>query len=386
MMAGACNVCGTKLETPVYESADNASITTMNKVIEGRTRVHFCKECGHLQTWELPNLAQYYANEYEINLASEEDDQLYKVVDGRTMYRAEHQADTVLSKLGIEPGQRVLDYGCAKAPTLRRIVSRVPGVIPMAFDVTDKYVRFWETFVASGDWAVGTPSDAWRGRVDVVLSFYALEHVSDLVGGVAAVRALLKPGGIFYFIVPNTYANVADFVVADHVNHFSEPSLRRLLAVGGFDAVTVDDAAHDAAFVVTARKAKAIGSVVPDTRLIASLRERSIEMGRFWHDAAARIRGFETDLSPSSRPAIYGAGFYGNFVAASLRDPGRIACFVDQNKHLQGRTVLGRLVVAPADLPAEVDTVFVGLNPRNAQQIIDGIDVWRGRPLKACFL
>ncbi len=100
-MQAACNVCGAPLREPVYESADNASITTMNKVIEGRTRVYFCNDCGHLQTSELPNLVQYYAQEYEINLASDEEDQLYKVIDGRAIYRAEHQADTLLRKLSL---------------------------------------------------------------------------------------------------------------------------------------------------------------------------------------------------------------------------------------------------------------------------------------------
>jgi hypothetical protein len=49
MKTNSCNVCGSRLGSPLYESADNASITTMNTVIEGRTRVFFCDECGHLQ-------------------------------------------------------------------------------------------------------------------------------------------------------------------------------------------------------------------------------------------------------------------------------------------------------------------------------------------------
>lgn len=385
-MDGTCNVCAAPLDDPVYESAENSSITTMNKVIAGKTRVHFCDACGHLQTSELPDLARYYAQEYEINLASEDDDQLYKVVDGRSVYRADHQAQTALAKLGLRGGERILDYGCAKAPTLRRIVSRVPGTIPMTFDLTDKYVRFWQTFVASGDWAVSTANPDWNGHVDVVLSFYALEHMANPGAAVAAIRALLKPGGTFYFIVPNTYANIADFVVADHINHFSVPSIERLMAGSGFDAVTVDDNAHDAAFVVTARKADGAGIGEADPQVLAKLRQRCIEMGRFWRDAAQGVQAFESALAPTARAAIYGAGFYGNFVAATLREPSRIACFVDQNKHLQGRIVQGRPVVAPADLPEDIDALYVGLNPRSAREIIAGIDAWRDRRLQAYFL
>jgi SAM-dependent methyltransferase len=385
-MTNTCNVCTRALDKPLYESADNASITTMNKVIEGRTRIFFCAACGHLQTSRLPNLEQYYAQEYEINLASDEEDQLYKVIDGRAIYRAEHQADTFLRKIELQQGQRVLDYGCAKAPTLRRIADRVPGVVPMAFDVTDKYISFWERFIAPGNFAVGRPKKSWQGSVDAVLSFYALEHVADLTGVLAAVRALLKPGGIFYFIVPNAYANIADFVVADHINHFSIPSLKQMLAGAGFEAHEVDEHAHDAAFVVTARRSEEVESKSVDQQTIDCLNERSLEMGRFWTDAAARVRGFEAGLSPTSRPAIYGAGFYGNFVAASLREPGRVDCFVDQNCHLHGRDLYGKRVVAPTELPTSVDSVIVGLNPRYARTIIESIDAWRGRNLRLYYL
>jgi hypothetical protein len=83
---------------------------------------------------------------------------------------------------------------------------------------------------------------------------------------------------------------------------------------------------------------------------------------------------------------VYGAGFYGNFVAASLAHPASIACFVDQNPHLQGRQVMDRPVLAPADLPAGLRAVVVGLNPRAARPIIAAIDAWKGRDLDLFFL
>ncbi|MCA3107707.1 MAG: methyltransferase domain-containing protein [Rhodocyclaceae bacterium] len=391
MKTNSCNVCGSRLGSPLYESADNASITTMNTVIEGRTRVFFCDECGHLQTSELPNLSQYYAQEYAINLASDEDDQLYKVIDGKPVYRAAHQAATALAKLDLRPGQAVLDYGCAKAPTLKRMVAAVPGIVPMTFDVTDKYVGFWNSFVAPEDQAVGTPAARWHGKVDFVLSFYALEHVADLPEALAAVRALLRPGGVFYFIVPNVYANVADFVVADHVNHFSASSIGAMLVRHGFLAESIDADAHDAAFVVVARRVDAAHSPAAPAPGghrddVAAARRLCAGMGRFWSNAAAGIRAFEASTPPPARLAIYGAGFYGNFIASSLARPERIECFIDQNRHLQGRKAFDRPIVPPEQLPSAVDAVLVGLNPRVARSIIGEIAAWRDRRLDVFFL
>jgi hypothetical protein len=69
--------------------------------------------------------------------------------------------------------------------------------------------------------------------------------------------------------------------------------------------------------------------------------------------------------------AIYGSGVYGLFIAATLTSLDNIACFVDMNPFRQGLTLLNRPVIAPQDLEEDVETVFVGLNPQYARQIIE---------------
>ncbi len=386
MLPDRCNACTAPLGEPVYRSVDNASITTMNKVIPGRTEVYFCEACGHLQTTELPDLDAYYATEYEINLASEDDDQLYKVIDGRPVYRAEYQAGVLQHKLRFADGHRVLDYGCAKAATLRQVAAAQAGIVPYAFDVTDKYVPAWERFITAGHWATHRVPAAWNSTIDVVLSFYALEHVRDPLEFLRTVRRLLKPGGTFYFIVPNTYANVADFVVADHINHFSEPSLRTLLELAGFEAVEIDAESHDAAFIVVARKLAQPAPASKGRAPVDALRSQVIAMAEFWSGVGQRLRAFESALPPAARCAIYGAGFYGNFIASVLSAPDRIECYIDQNTHLQGRQIHGKPVIAPAALNPAVDTVFVGLNPQHARAVIDAIAAWRAKRINFFFL
>lgn len=385
-MTQTCNVCASQLDEPLYQSLENASITTMNKVIAGKTEVYFCDVCGHLQTTELPNLDQYYTSEYEINLQSDEDDQLYKVVEGKPVYRASHQANTLLRKVPLIAGMRVLDYGCAKAATLRQVFQARKNIVPLTFDVTDKYVAFWQEFVSESNWAAPKLRDEWNATIDVVLSFYALEHVKNLRQFLGNVNSLLVPGGIFYFIVPNAYDNFADFVVADHINHFSDSSLRRMLDCAGFQAIEVDARSHDAAFVVVARKTRQPHVSSPDPNMLATLRTQAADMANFWSTATRRIREFEATLSSGVRRAIYGAGFYGNFIASALESLDKVECFVDQNVHLNGRTILGKKIVPPDALDPDVKAVFVGLNPRVARKIIDDIPTWRGDDRGYLFL
>lgn len=381
-----CNVCAGALGEPVYRSAGDRSFTTMNTPVGGRTEVHFCARCGHLQTSELPDLAHYYAKVYEINLASAEADQLYQIVDGQPVYRADHQARVLRAKVEFPPGCRVLDYGCAQAATLRKVVATSPGIRPFLFDVTDKYVGYWERFPVPTQWATHQVDPAWAAGMDVVLSFFAFEHIAGLERALADIKALLKPGGTFYLVVPNVLGNAADFIVADHVNHFTPASMRYLLAANGFDAVEVDDEAHDAALVVTARLAAAPvpRPPLPDAVELGALAASARQMSAYWNEASARIRAFEADGDGPC--AIYGAGFYGNFIAASLASPERVDCFVDRNKHLHGQACWGRPVVAPDELPENVRRVLVGVNPRAARGAIEAVEAWRGRGISFFYL
>lgn len=379
-----CNVCKNSSLTSIYESPDNLSITTMNKLVTGKTYVHFCDQCGHLQTSELPNLVEYYANEYEVNLASEDEDQLYKIVDGKPIFRAEHQAAVLLSKIKFPAGCRVLDYGCAKSPTLKKVLAAHPDIEPFLFDVTDKYIPFWEQLPKVPQWSVHQPNPAWHGSMDVVLSFYALEHVANLDEAIGNIKALLKPGGTFYFLVPNVYQNIADFIVADHINHFSASSLQILLQGAGFEDITVDDKSHEAAFVVSAKLARSVSSGSIDASELGIQHKVALDMAQYWNSIVARVRAFEASSDGSI--AVYGAGFYGSFITSIMLHPDRICCVIDQNKYLWNRKLNGKRIIAPDALPEEVTHVLVGMNPLNARANINAIPSWQNRKLKYFFL
>lgn len=383
-MTTLCNTCKSPLGTPVFTGEESASITTMNVLIAGQTRVFLCDRCGHLQTQALPDLERYYAEEYTINADGVDDDQLYEIRDGREIYRSEHQAAVLMHKLDLSGRLSVLDYGCAKGATLRRVVDAFPNVQPYLFDVTERYLDFWKTFPGNPRFAVHKVDRDWAGTLDVVLSFYALEHIPDLSAALRDFRDLLKPGGTLYFIVPNVYQNPADFIVADHVNHFCEKSIRTMLMSAGFGDIAIDAAAHAAAFVVTCRKA-----VMSDSSVTPVGGDRIAEVSDlvdFWGKAKARIQAAEAGLPQEAIVAIYGAGIYGNFVRTCLRKPESVAGFMDQNRYLHGRLINGLTVFKPAELASSVAVVFVGLNPRIARDAMSKVEAVTERSLPCIFL
>lgn len=385
-----CNICESPIDVPIYVSTAHRSLTSLSQVHDQATQVYFCNHCEHLQTAPIIPIDDYYAHQYELFVSGDDDDLLYAVVNGRPVYHSEHRIQTLLNKLSIRTGAHVLDFGCAKGATLKALRSIRPDVIPYYYDVTDRYTSYWRREVDRPQWSVQTLPTTWQGKMDLVCSFYVLEHVLDPVATVRSMAELLADDGYLYFAVPNALANPADMIVADHLQHFGVKSLELVLRNSGLDLVEIDTESHASAYVVIARKARAARGgakgMAQDNRTGRSVKEDYARYAELWSTLSSRIRDFEATVAGERPACIYGAGFYGNFVASSLRHPENIACFVDQNAHLQGREILGKRIVAPADVDASIAVVYVGLNPKVARKAIQSIACWQNRPWSSFFI
>ena len=374
-----CNVCQNSIKQPVYVSTGNISITSLCQIYPQKTEVFFCENCGHLQTTEITNLEEYYDTIYEILIDSEEEDQLYKVIEGQKIFRIDHQVKVLLDKVSLPQHAKILDYGCAKSATLKKLGQTRPDIIPHLFDVSEMYIPFWAKFVKYENWATYTIKTHWCGYFDLVTSFFALEHVANPKEMLKNISQLLKPGGLCYFVIPNVYTNPADFVVVDHVNHFSETSLKFLLEEEGFDSIDIDTESHAGAFVVVARHSDSDEqkSVLLDKQKVNFLQEKVNEMSVYWQNIAEKILVFEEQHTNNSASAIYGSGFYGTFIASCLKDISKIECFIDRNPYLQGKFLLDKPIVDPQQISKNIDTIYVALNPATAVKSIEQIEFWK---------
>lgn len=378
-----CRICAASLGGALYRSPGNCSVTSLCGLLPQSVTVHFCAHCGHLQSNELGSLPDFYATEYKILIGSEEEDQLYQVTtEGRKVFRTEHQVETLLQKVPLPDRARVLDYGCAKSSTLRALVQRRPDLVPHVFDVSAMYEPFWEQFVPAENQATFAPKPEWKESFDLVTSFFALEHVADPRGFVRSVTSLLHQGGIFYCLVPNVYANTADLVVADHVNHFSESSLRLLFATEGLEIIEATASAHTSAWVVVAKKATN-AQPVSDGMEVQRLAASATAMASYWRDFTGRVLAFEASVA-GKPSAIYGSGFYGTFIATCLTSLDPVRCFLDQNPHRQKHQLMAKGILPPDALPPEVQVVYVGLNPLISRTVAE-LPNFRARGLEYFF-
>ena len=194
-----CNVCGCYLNNILYESSSGRSLTSLSETHPGVTTVRACSHCGHLQSDQIEDVEAYYDQDYTILVESEEEDQIYEVRDGEPIYRTAHQVATFKAKVPLPAGAMLLDYGCAKSSTFKALVSEGADIVAHLFDVSERYIPFWEKFVASENWATYATHDDWNSKFDVVTSFFSLEHIVRPAETLQNIVELLK-SGVFFII------------------------------------------------------------------------------------------------------------------------------------------------------------------------------------------
>jgi SAM-dependent methyltransferase len=377
-----CRLCRSVLGDPALDLPAPA-MTSANETIDASTQIYVCDVCGHVQSPEPGDLAAYYDTTYRISLDSEDHDQLYEMRDGAPVFRTDRQAEVVLQKTVLAEGARVLDYGAAKAQTLRKILARRPDLSPHVFDVSDDYRPFWAAWLKPESTASYGVPEAWRGRFDLVTSHYVLEHVADPVGALRSLAGLLASGGRIFFSVPDWTQNTGDLLVADHVNHFTAASIRRLAGEAGLAIDDLDSTALPSAFAVICRVGEAVApmskSDIEATAAHARSAATAFETACHRLDQVIRTNATRTT-------AVYGAGFYGAFLLARMAGHIEAVCCLDNNRHLWGKTLFDVPIAAPDALPASVDVVYVGLNPARARQIAASVPALQRPGLDLFFI
>ncbi|WP_375589519.1 class I SAM-dependent methyltransferase [Hoeflea alexandrii] len=366
----SCPVCNAKGMFPIYNSDTATSLSSLCQILPGSKIISYCENCGHLAANGVADSAAFYETDYRILLDEEDEDQIYQVRGDEIITRTDHQMTVLTGKIPLDSVHKILDFGCAKAAMARKITEAKTGIDMHLFDVSRMYEPFWDKFVSKDRQAINQIPDDWNGKFDLVTSFFAFEHITEPAAAIAHVAQLLKPGGQFYMIVPDVTGNAADFIVVDHVNHFTRPSAERLMADAGFGEIEVDTQSHRGALIVTGRKDAAAIDETDSAAAKAHVLAHARELAEFWSKAAATVRANEAASPPDAKVAIYGSGFYGAFIQANLERPEATACFLDRSPWRQGRMLFDVPIIASADMPEGITTVYAGLNPMIAHDVI----------------
>jgi SAM-dependent methyltransferase len=367
-----CRICTQPLGAPDY-TAKAPAMTSLSTWINVATEVSVCRNCGHVQSPDLPDVQAFYDHDYRISLQSEDHDQLYETGPAGPVFRTAHQSALLLS-LDLPKGAAVLDFGAAKATTTRRLLQARPDLRPHVFDVSEDYRSHWQDLIPPQAQATYLLPADWAGRFDLITAHFVLEHVAAPVGVLTDIARCLAPGGRLFFTVPDPIGNPGDLLVADHLNHFVPSSIHRALAAAGLRAVSLRQDLFRGAHVVVAMTST-MASTMAGAAIASAAAEpaSALTLLAEWQRMFVALAALKRPGSAQSRIAVYGAGFYGALFAPLLGNG--VVAFLDRNPHLQGSMLDGHPVLPPEDCPP-VDLVVVALNPARARAILPPDAPW----------
>ncbi|CAN5533818.1 class I SAM-dependent methyltransferase [soil metagenome] len=159
------------------------------------------------------------------------------------------------ARLGLTPGDRLLDLGCGAGRHAFEAFRRGARVVALDHSATElkNVVGLFDAMEGAGETPAGATAhpvngDATRlpfadGAFDRVIAAEVLEHIGDDIGALAELARVLRPGGTMAVTVPAWLPERvcwalseqyhAPFVAGGHLRIYGEPDLRAKLRAAG---------------------------------------------------------------------------------------------------------------------------------------------------------
>lgn len=193
-----------------------------------------CHICGLLQVTNLPPIEEVFHDDYRYSSSTVPD-----LVRHFEAY-ADHLAERLPS------GARILEFGCNDGVLLARLRDR--GFVVTGVDASHNMAEIARskgldvrTGFFTADFAL---ANHLSGSFDAVTCSNVFAHIDDLQGAMAAVRTVLKPGGLFFVEVHDAEVLLReaqfDTVYHEHLTYFGTDTLTGLAVRNGFSFVSCD--------------------------------------------------------------------------------------------------------------------------------------------------
>lgn len=247
--AHVCRICDAEGPHPAFDARE--MMYGSREVF----RYFECRSCGTVQIETPPDdLGPYYANGY-YSFARKKRDALTAAIkraedrlalSGRRWPLVKTDRTLrLIGDLGLSTDARVLDVGCGQGVLLSRMkgagFDRVEGADP--FIDHDR-----ET--PEGVPLRKRPVQAVEGTFDLIMFHHSLEHVTDVVGTLAAAVERLAPGGAILVRIPLAGAFAwraygTDWYGVDPPRHLVLPTERAMSVLAGRCGLTIERVEYD---------------------------------------------------------------------------------------------------------------------------------------------
>jgi SAM-dependent methyltransferase len=362
MEVKTCRSCGSDALEPVLDLGSMPLADRLVGAADVETdeptfplSVAFCRDCALLQLTYTVAPDELFCQDYPY-------------YSSFSPYLLDHSRDNALGLIGargLDGDSFVVEIASNDGYLLKNFVEhgvRVLGVDPAdgpAAAARAAGVPTWCTFF-DGDTSRRIRDE--HGQADVIVANNVLAHVADTNGFVAAIAALLKPGGIasieFPYVMDLIDHGEFDTIYHEHLCYFSVTAVAGLFQRHGLHVQDVRRLPiHGGSLRIHVGHEDEAGPMVAE--LLALERARGLDRPEYYRDFGERVAALRSELSATltrlraegKRIAAYGAAAKGatmlNYVGIgnSLVD-----YVVDRNFHKHGKHMPGvRLPIRPTE-------------------------------------
>jgi len=341
-MSNRCRLCGSLANTKILHKLNFSKSNT--KEIIGNYDVCICNACGFGYAdgvFNQKDLNQYYMDnsKYEGFLDSDDLDDVYE--DWFLL------VTNLVEKYISDYNTHIMDIGCATGGMLKRLqkigYTNLTGVdpSPVCVDHINKISG------AKGICATIDHLDK-ENSADVILTFFVLEHIADIHKTMRQLSDMTNKKGYLFVSVPDVCgfntSNDSPFqeFSIEHINYFSQHSLKFLASMYGFDLVEYAKF-HRGWMICVFRK-------FHDSLTEASLISYIENSKKLEDSIIKKIKPYW-----DKQIIVWGLGTFCRYLLAeNILSKCEITTFVDQNPHYSGvsMTVNDRdiPVILPPDL------------------------------------
>jgi len=311
-------------------------------------------------------------------------DQIYR------NYRLYHQSDgreqVVLDAQGKQPRDRsaviienllssmewsaqgeMLDVGCGNGDMLKAYSSAMPGWKLWGHDINSPNQSLVEEVSSLEALLTGELADIGQ-TFDLITMVHSLEHFTAPVEALTTLRTKLKPQARLFIQVADYALHIFELCIADHILHFSEHTLTRLLQRCGYEVLSITPSWYPKELSIVAVPAQAIQLHDDETENYETAAKDSLVQKVSWLEAIIRDVQLEAARRPAGLFGIFGTSIAATWVYAAVGDD--IAFFVDEDATRHGKNYHGKPVLMPDDVPSDA-TVYLCLTPNTARSIFN---------------
>jgi 2-polyprenyl-3-methyl-5-hydroxy-6-metoxy-1,4-benzoquinol methylase len=361
-----CGVCGVPSLDRIPRFALLPRVTSDCVPFRDGGTLAICRECGAAQSppseqWS-GEVREIYSDYSAYRQSGGVEQQVFDSTVGFLRPRSEVLLERFLRISKVPNRGKILDVGCGTGSTLK-VFASVGEWSLYGLDLDEHCLPVLRDIPGFNALYTCAASELPERRFDIITLVHSLEHFATPCETLRDLHLKLKGCGWLLIQVPNAAANPFDYIVADHMMHFTPQTLAHLIQRAGFRVrcIATDWVAKEISLVA----ASASDDTPPAITAIGSQRY-VIEQLNWLHNVVTAAT-----MSAATTPSNTSFGVFGTSVAAAWLWPaisGRIQFFVEEDPSRIGRTYMGRPILSPTETPAGA-VVFLALMPPMAAAI-----------------